>query len=663
VKPYERLLAAMGVRVETLPSSELARAKLAPGLLVVPLATARTLTPDDRQAVLRAADAGALVIAEGATPLTEALGIVSGGDLEVTTCEELAHPGMPITWPRPVRLPTLVLPQTATTLTVEARTRRPVAASIARGKGRFVVLATLLDADDGGGFGRFPFLPQVLLEAGLKLPLRSPRLAAFFDYGYRDQADLEALARRWHAAGINQVHVGAWDFWDPAPVTDAYLERLLAAAHAEGIQVYAWLELPHVSTDFWQKHPAWREKTATLADAHLDWRYLVNLMNPDCAKAVKDGVTRLVTRFDWDGVNLSELYFDSPMGPSDPAQLTPFNDEARRAYRKKAGIDPVAFFDVRSPHHWKKDAAAWGAFVDWRVEVERDLNQDYLELLERVRDTQKPHLGVTLTYVDNLYDPSMREAVGADVKVILPMLDTKDFVLVIEDPMTTWHLGPERYSELASSYGKLTRQTSKLGVDINIVDRAAPVFPTAKQTGGEIAALLYHAGKSYETVMIYAEQSIEDHDLPLVAPALAAAAAVKETPAGLVTSTRVPLSYRGLPPGKTARLDDRDWPAQTADEVALPVGEHTLTLADAGPTRPHLVELNAALRDARYVDGAIEVTYRAVARGYARFDATPSAVTVDGKSLEKGAATWLALPRGEHVLRAEFATVEAAHHP
>lgn len=113
-----------------------------------------------------------------------------------------------------------------------------------------------------------------------------------------------------------------------------------------------------------------------------------------------------------------------------------------------------------------------------------------------------------------------------------------------------------------------------------------------------------------------------------------------------------------MPAGKAARLDDRDWPAQSADEVALPVGEHTVTLVDAGPARPRLLELNAVLRDARYVDGAVEVTYRALARGYARFDSIPTAATVDGKPIERGA--WLSLPRGEHVLRAEFGRVEAA---
>ena len=58
---------------------------------------------------------------------------------------------------------------------------------------------------------------------------------------------------------------------------DAYLRRLIEACHRQGIAVYAWLELPHVSERFWPDHPEWREQTAIGQDAQLDWRKLMNL--------------------------------------------------------------------------------------------------------------------------------------------------------------------------------------------------------------------------------------------------------------------------------------------------------------------------------------------------------------------------------------------------
>ena len=67
---------------------------------------------------------------------------------------------------------------------------------------------------------------------------------------------------------------------------------LIDACHRNGILVYAWLELPHVSEKFWDQHPEWREKTALLQDAQLDWRKLMNLTNRDAFAAVSAGVER-----------------------------------------------------------------------------------------------------------------------------------------------------------------------------------------------------------------------------------------------------------------------------------------------------------------------------------------------------------------------------------
>ncbi len=61
-------------------------------------------------------------------------------------------------------------------------------------------------------------------------------------------------------------------YWEPDAERDAYLQRLIDACHRNAIQVYAWVELPHVSERFWNDHPEWREKTAIGQDAHLDWR-------------------------------------------------------------------------------------------------------------------------------------------------------------------------------------------------------------------------------------------------------------------------------------------------------------------------------------------------------------------------------------------------------
>ena len=120
---------------------------------------------------------------------------------------------------------------------------------------------------------------------------------------------------------------------------EAAYSALIAACHRYGILVYAWLELPEVSTAFWEAHPEWREKTAVLQDAFLDWRKLMNLANRECFRAVAQGVHDLIGRFDWDGVNLAELYFESLEGIGNASRFTPMNDDVRAAFRRQDALE------------------------------------------------------------------------------------------------------------------------------------------------------------------------------------------------------------------------------------------------------------------------------------------------------------------------------------
>jgi hypothetical protein len=658
VLPHTRLLAALGVPVRTATVARLEDEGLAGEgsvvLLTAPAAV--TLGPEAQALLLAACTRGTVLVVEGLAPVAAAAGVTAGPELEVRYARARGYEENPIEWSPVAQVTTLTSPAGAELLEVAAPGGQPLAVSVARGKGRVIVLATALDVDGGRGYGRYPFLPQTLLEAGLRLPVRSPRLDALFDHGYREEADLEALAQRWDGLGIRSVHVGAWDFWEEDAELDAYLRRLITAAHRRGILVYSWLELPHVSPKFWADHPAWREKTGTNADAALDWRLLMNLRNPDCARAVHAGLEDLIARFDWDGITVSELYFESPSGALSPPTMTPYNADVRREYRARSGLDPLDFLDQRSPHFWKTDPTAWKQFVDWRVDLERQLNEEYLVHLEEIRRRSRPDLGVALLFVDNLYDTRMRENIGADVTVILPLLDKYDFTLIIEDPGTLWQLGPERYSELASAYARLTPHMDRLAVDINIVDRGQPVFPTVRQTGGELAQLLHHAGRSFDGVMIYAEQTLLDHDAELVSPALSAGSSLVATASGLEVTTRVPLVYHAPAPLGRVLLDGREWPAVDGADVWLPTGDHVLSVAPAGPARPRLRRLTGLLRDARYAaDGALELDYQAEARAFALLDRVPAAVSVDGAPQAGPFAAQLVLPRGSHRVRVTFA--------
>src|SRR5204862_199725 len=177
--------------------------------------------------------------------------------------------------------------------------------------------------------------------------------------------------QRWRSAGIAALHVAAWHFYESNPERDKYLERLIEACHRNGILIYAWFELPHVSEKFWTDHPEGREKTGLLQDAHLDWRRLMNLQNRQCFEAVAKDVKSLIARFDWDGVNLAELYFESLEGQTNLARFTPFNDDVRSDFKAWKGVDPLQAFE-------RKNEALMKDFLSFRAGLARKMQKEWI---------------------------------------------------------------------------------------------------------------------------------------------------------------------------------------------------------------------------------------------------------------------------------------------
>jgi hypothetical protein len=244
---------------------------------------------------------GAFLILEGESSLAEMFGFRrSEENVPVTSIQDVHRPKLPIVWQKALELPRYEIPAMAKVFAKERWNGAPMVAGFRRGKGAVLWVAV---PPGEHGYERFPYLLQALQDLGLEPPFRSNRLWAFFDYSYRSRVDVDYFAARWREAGIAALHVAAWHFYEPNAERDDYLKRLILACHRKGILVYAWLELPHVSEQFWKEHPEWREKTALLQDAHLDWRKLMNLTNRQCFTAVSKGIKELINRFDWDGMN------------------------------------------------------------------------------------------------------------------------------------------------------------------------------------------------------------------------------------------------------------------------------------------------------------------------------------------------------------------------
>jgi hypothetical protein len=575
---------------------------------------------------------GSYLILEGDSALAASFGFRSAGEsVDVTSLVDIHRPKLSLILEKPVRVRPASIPAGAQVFTKDKWLATPLVAGLKLGAGGVLWVA----ANPGvHGYERFPYLPQALTDLGWEPPIRASRTWAFFDYSYRTHVDLDYVAPQWHKAGISALHVAAWHFYEPDPERDLYLNHLIEVCHREGIQVYAWLELPHVSEKFWADHPQWREKTAVLQDASLDWRRLMNLANPDCARAVKSGISGLLRRFDWDGVNLAELYFESLEGAANPSRFTPMNDDIRSAFRQEAGFDPIDIWTSR------KDERSMRLFLDFRTSLAHRMQHEWLTEMEKAK-TYHPDLDIVLTHVDDRLDKSMTDAIGADSGRAFGLLKDHPFTFLVEDPATLWNLGPDRYPQIARRYPS----SPKLAIDINVVERYQDVYPTKHQTGIELFQLLHLAAASFPRVAIYFENSILPPDLPLLSPASAIVTKFEHAGDTLIVDSPRGFSAKWV---GSASVDGTPWAALDGREILLPSGPHQIE-----PSRailgPHVTSFNGDLVSAVCRGPELRIAYSSSGRALATIDCEASAVNVDGHVFElKQIGHTVQLPAGIH---------------
>jgi hypothetical protein len=606
-------------------------------------AAALTVITDDGgfQDWLSAVRAGAFVIIQGTSAATQQFGITATGDtVNVQREQDMLQQDLTVVWATPVAIPRVTLPAGAIVYARDKWSQIPLVAGIKAGSGYVLWVAS----DPGPtSYDHYPCLLQTLQTAGLRLPLRSKQMALFFDYGYRSEVDLDYFAAKWRANGAGTLFVSSWYFFDSTPETDAYLAHLIRACHNNGILVYAWLELPHVSRQFWDAHPEWREKNALLKDASIYWRLNMNLLDPDCSAAVTAGILGLLNRFDWDGVNLAELYFEGPVGLGDPAEFTPMNDLVRTQVESAYGFDPAKLFDANSSLFWTNGPAELRTFLDYRANLQLQLHQYWIRTLIGAR-AQKPDLDVLVTYLDDLSVPSMHDLIGADAHRFLPLMDQYDFRVMVEDASALWSLGPSRYQVIAGLYGAVTSHTDRLAIDINIVSRPLLAYPTGIQTGAEFGGLVHTAGGSFSQVGLYVESSILDPDMQLMSYELAGATVQSGGDQTTVTSARgAEIAWDG-----PASLDGQPWPFTAGGYAWVPAGTHVLTAA-AALSPFQILDFNGGLTALQPGDGTLTLQYSNFARSFVKLDSAPVAVSVDGAAVPPASALWL--PRGTHTVK------------
>ncbi len=627
-------------------------------LLIIPENEGRHLETRQLQAVLYAVGRGTPLLLDGATPLAEALGMkATGARGDLTHYHWDHYAADAVRLPGRLTYSKFKVSRGLKILAFGSSESDPLVVSGSRGHGKFVYSTIQLEPQQGMVFQYLPFLAQAIVdELNIAPSLAADNLCVYADFGGEPKADPVAVAAQLKSWSVREVHLGAFYGSD---MFREFAPRFIAAAHQQGIAVYAWLEYPMVSMEFWDQHPHWREVTANGRAAIMDWRYHMALEDPDCFKAVAELTRRMVLDFDWDGVDFAELYFEAEQKIfQKPGDFTPMHPTFRRMFRQRYGVDPREMFDPSSPDYGPRNAQLRSDLKEFRVELITNLTEQFLKILADCR-AQKPYLQTTLTFIDALRDPTVTERYGIDTDRLLGLEKQYDFAVEIEDPYTVWNSTPDRYRAMGEYYRPRLRPGTPLSLDVNVVDRDPPGRPLNKPRGLELYELAANVAENVDLITLYAFSTFSADDMRLLPFVLGAHEMVGEPGEDGKIVARHQLIWKTPARGQTVYVDGREWPCRSDSEVVIPEGEHTISMrpgtASSTGSAMNIEGINGGILQAERSGDGLRFTYQSRGRCYVTLSRRPSIVRCDGAPagtapLNNGNYVCLELPQGKHTV-------------
>jgi len=649
-----------GISVNSIPKVNLSGYDV----IIVPFAAAKFLNETALNSILDAIKSGSNLFTDGVSSITRSLGIkLQSKNITITRIRDTHFSDNTLYWTTPCDAQTIDnAVRNDSILAFDETTNQPIAVSGIFGKGRFVNISPLFDPNTTKGYSRFPFLIE-WLESYLGISRISERQAVemYFDPGmrYNSPISIDTLARMWRDRKIKRIYAAGWYYdgnYDYAP--------LFKACHTNGIQVYCWLETPEVSDSFWIKHPEWREKTATGRDANIDWRKLMNLADENCRKQVFKELEDFLMKYEWDGVNFAEMYFEPhPAGFENPNNFTPMNSVVRNEFKQQSGFDPIQLFDLQSPDYWKKNKKSWRQFADYRKELSYRIKSHFLDFLTTIKN-RKNGFDVMLTGIDVSLQPAESDNIGESTEHTLALYKKYNITLQIEDPSNCWGSGPERYEHLGELYRKTVKDETRLVFDCNIVGshkQGLGGFPSEKPSGEELRQIVYNMTLHKIRPAFYAEDAVYVHDFKNISTVLAREASITEEHANewkIKTPYTVTVNTGNR--GQGLKLDKKPWFAGYGGQVIIPQGEHTLSFdtLQSSVITFGLKHITGELKWAKFSENKLEFEYSEdVTSCYIILDKRPESIYIDGKISDiqpVGDKEYsLTLPQGRHEVKIE----------
>ncbi len=628
-------------------------------IIILPQASANSLDDNKIRTLINLIKNGQNILIDGQSKLTKLFGIsFDNQTINIKTVFDRNFTKDTLYWTKSCSiLPVDTIASNSQTICNDAVSGKSLAVFKTFGKGKILYYAPLFDPNTDQGYSRFPFLIETLEKYFDLKPLASRAITeTYFDPGVRkDNFDIDSLVNIWHTQGIKRIYTASWYYDEGFDYA-----RVIKRCHENGIQVYCWLETPMVTDNFWKRHPEWREKTAFLEDAHVDWRYLVNLANEDCRKQVFRECQNFLMRYDWDGVNFAEMYFEPSSGLEYAKDFTPMNQNVRDEFKNIAGFDPVLIFDPKSSHYWKTNPEDWKKFSAYRKELCFRLKKYCLDFLTNIK-SKKHDFEIIATVIDVSLTPGMADNIAEETGNSLSLFQQYDLTLQIEDPGVCWGSTPDRYLKLGNLYRKNVHEKNKLIFDCNVVGshtQGFGGFPAEQPKGEEVRQITYYMQQNDIRPAFYAEDAVLSSDYQHINTVCAGKTKVKAlTQNSRTIVTPYTIEFNSGNTNLDVTLDNKTWNAGSNGQIIVPQGIHTLCFSnkksEENPFR--LLSITGELLDASFNKNNICLRYdEAVSTCFIALNRKPAHIQIDGcpafPNLYKNNNNcfYVRLPKGKH---------------
>ncbi|MBN1465110.1 DUF2334 domain-containing protein, partial [candidate division KSB1 bacterium] len=427
---FLRSLSTVGIDAETVHVSNLLQVPDNINLLIVPQAAASRLNEQQKLFITYALQQGLNIVIEKHSSLAENIGIRLHDDkMVIHRVFDEYYPSVDMNWKEPDTLQAFDVDIEYVSYYSVAGSDEPVVIGGEYGEGKYLYFGTYFDPETAYGYGRFPYLVDLLQrQFDLAPTIRRHTVEIYFEPGDREDVSIEDLIKIWRNNGIRRIYVSGWHFYEE--FTYDY-ERLIRLAHQNAMLVYIWLEIPHVSQKFWNEHPEWREVTASGSEAEIDWRKNMAVDIPQCRDRIMQELETILMQYQWDGINFAELYYESPLGVKEPSSFTPMNDYIRKLFKDEHHFDPKEIFNPSSSYYWEKNETAVMKFLDFRQDRIVELHRLFLHFLNELKERHGKEWEIMVTTLDNVFSPAVGRATGTNTMRILQLSEHYPFTIQI----------------------------------------------------------------------------------------------------------------------------------------------------------------------------------------------------------------------------------------